>query len=113
MLTIAELPGFIRAAEKLLSEVERLDVVRYLAAHPKSGDLIEGTGGVRKLRWRRGNHGKSGGIRVIYYFHDEDIPLYLITLFSKGDRANLSGAERNELYALTGILANTWRKRQT
>ena len=112
MLTIAELPGFIRVAEKLLSDSERLDVIRYLAAHPKSGDLMEGTGGVRKLRWRRGNHGKSGGIRVIYYFHDEDLPLYLITLFAKGDRANLSMAERNELHALSAILVQTWRKRR-
>ncbi len=112
MLTIAELPCFIRVAEKLLSDSEKLDVIRYLAEHPKSGDLLEGTGGVRKLRWRRGNHGKSGGVRVIYYFHDEDMPLYLITLFAKGDRANLSKAERNELWALSGILVGTWRKRQ-
>ena len=51
MLTIAELPEFIRTADKLLSEIERQDVIRYLAEHPKAGDLMEGTGGVRKLRW--------------------------------------------------------------
>ena len=112
MLTIAELPGFIRVAEKLLSDSERTDVIRYLAVHPKSGDLLEGTGGVRKLRWRRGNHGKSGGVRVIYYFYDENMPLYLITLFAKGDRANWSKAEKNELWALSGILVDAWRKRQ-
>lgn len=50
MLTIAELPEFIRAADKLLSEAERQDVIRYLAQQPKAGDLLEGTGGVRKLR---------------------------------------------------------------
>lgn len=99
MLTIAELPEFIRIAAKLLSETERMEIVRYLAEHPKSGDLMEGTGGVRKLRWRRGNHGKSGGIRVIYYFYDEHMPLYLLTLFAKGDRANLSKmSETNYLH---------------
>lgn len=112
MLTIAELPEFIRIAAKLLSETERMEIVRYLAEHPKSGDLMEGTGGVRKLRWRRGNHGKSGGIRVIYYFYDEHMPLYLLTLFAKGDRANLSKNERNELSALTGLLIKTWLKRR-
>ena len=60
MLTVAELPEFIRIADKLLSLVERQDLIRYLAVHPKAGDLMEGTGGVRKLRWRRGDHGKSG-----------------------------------------------------
>jgi hypothetical protein len=54
MLTIAELPEFIRHADKLLTVAERLDVIRYLADHPKAGDLMEGTGGVRKLRWGRG-----------------------------------------------------------
>lgn len=112
MLTIAELPEFIRSAEKLLSESERLDVIRYLSEHPKSGDLMEGTGGVRKLRWRRGNHGKSGGVRVIYYFYNDEMPLYLLTLFAKGDRANLSKAERNELSALTQLLVQTWQKRR-
>ncbi len=51
MLTVAELPEFIRTAGKLLTDSERIDVVRYLAEHPKAGDLMEGTGGVRKLRW--------------------------------------------------------------
>jgi hypothetical protein len=50
MFTIAELPEYIRRADKLMSIAERLDIVNYLAAHPKAGDLIEGTGGVRKLR---------------------------------------------------------------
>ena len=108
MQTVAELPEFIRTADQLLSTVKRQDLIRYLAGHPKAGDLMEGTGGVRKLRWRRGDHGKSGGVRV-YYFHDKHMPLYLLTLFAKGDRANLSKAERNELAALTGALVSLWK----
>ena len=49
---------------------------------------MEGTGGVRKLRWGRGAQGKSDGFRVTYYFHDESMPLYLLTLFAKNQRAN-------------------------
>ena len=112
MRTVAELPEYIRAADKLLSESERQDVIRYLAEHPKDGDLMEGTGGVGKLRWRRGGQGKSGGVRVIYYFHDDTMPLYLLTLFAKGDRANLSKAERNELADLTDLLVTAWRNRR-
>jgi len=112
MLTVAELSEYIRTADKLLSEGERQDIIRYLAEHPKDGDLMEGTGGVRKLRWRRGGQGKSGGVRVIYYFHDEGMPLYLLTLFAKGGRANLTKGERNELAELVGILIEAWRKKR-
>ena len=111
MITIAEVPEYIRQAEKLLSEAERQDVLSYLSAHPKSGDLIEGTGGIRKLRWGRGGRGKSGGVRVIYYYHSELMPLYLITLFAKNEQDNLSKAERNELAKLVDVLIAVWIER--
>ena len=108
MLTVAELPEYIRRIEKLLSDAERTQIVNYLAAHPKAGDLIEGTGGVRKLRWGRGSQGKSGGVRAIYYFHSGKMPLYLLTLFAKNERANLSKVERNELAGLVTVLVDIW-----
>lgn len=110
MLTIAELPEYIRRAEKLLSASERLDIINYLAAHPKAGDLMEGTGGIRKLRWGRGAQGKSGGVRVIYYVHSEQIPLYMLTLFAKNEKANISKAQRNELAELVNLLVEIWLK---
>lgn len=108
LLTVAETPEYIRRSEKLLTDDERRDVVSYLAAHPKAGDLIEGTGGVRKLRWARGGRGKSGGVRVIYYVHSEAMPLYLLTLFAKNERANLSKQERNDLADVVDILVGLW-----
>lgn len=111
MITIAEVPEYARRAEKLLSAQERQEIVEYLAKRPKAGDLMEGTGGVRKLRWRRGNRGKSGGVRVIYYFHSDAMPLYLLTVFGKNERANLSKAERNALSALVAQLVQIWLKR--
>lgn len=110
-LTVAELPEFIRSAQKLLTDIERQVIILYLAEHPKMGDLMEGTGGVRKLRWGRGSQGKSGGVRVIYYFYDEAMPLYLLTLFAKGEQLNLSKAERNELADLVKILVKTWQRK--
>lgn len=103
-ITVAELPEFSRRSAKLLSEAERQDIICFLAHAPKSGVLIEGCGGIRKLRWRRGNKGKSGGFRIVYYFYNDHIPLYLITLFVKGDRANLTQAERNNLRELVDKL---------
>lgn len=111
MITIAEVPEYIREVKKLMTEEERQDIINCLAAHPKSGDLIEGTGGIRKIRWGRGGRGKSGGVRIIYYYHSELMPLYLIALFGKNEKANLSKAECNELKQLVDILINTWIKR--
>lgn len=106
---IAELPSYARLADKLFSTEERSDLIDYLAEHPKAGAIMEGTGGVRKLRWHRGSQGKRGGVRVIYYFHDDGMPLYLLTLFTKSDKANLSAAERKELAGLTRLLVETWK----
>ena len=112
MLTVAELSTFMRSAEKLLNAIERQDVINYLALHPKAGEVMQGTGGVRKMRWGRGGQGKSGGVRVIYYFHNESMPLYLLTLFSKNERSNLSQAERIELSELTRMLVLAWQRKQ-
>jgi hypothetical protein len=111
MFTIAELPEYIRRVEKLMSAAERLNIVNYLAAHPKAGDLMEGTGGVRKLRWGRGAQGKSGGVPVIYYVHSDLMLLYLLTLFAKNERANIRKAERNELAELVELLVQIWMER--
>lgn len=107
LITVAELPEYQRRAEKLLSGNERQDIVTYLAAFPKEGDLIRETGGVRKLRWQRGGRGKSAGVRVIYYFHSQRVPLYLLTVFAKNERADLTQKERNELAKLVKLLAET------
>jgi hypothetical protein len=111
MMTVAEMPEYICRVEKLLSAEERRNVVDYLAAHPRAGDLMQGTGGVRKLRWGRGGQGRSGGVRIIYYFHNEAMPVYLLTLFATNDRANLTKAERNDLAGLVEILVHAWFER--
>jgi len=108
MITVVELPEFIRKAQKLLSETERSHLITYLAEHPASGVIMRGTGGIRKLRWKRPGSGKSGGVRVIYYFHNQHYPLFLLTLFAKSEKANLSQAERNALRKLTSILIKTY-----
>ncbi|GJM08359.1 MAG: hypothetical protein DHS20C11_06350 [Lysobacteraceae bacterium] len=71
MQTIAELPEFMRRSEKLLNALERQALIEYLAVSPKAGALMQGTGGVRKLRWSSEGKGKRGGTRIIYYYHDD------------------------------------------
>jgi len=104
MQTIAEMPEFIRNAASLLREDEIQALISYLAEHPSAGVLLAGTGGVRKLRWAREGRGKGGGVRVIYYFHSERLPLYLLTVFGKNEKANLTKAEANALSKLVKLL---------
>ena len=110
LITIAELPEFVRRAARLLSEEERMALVQYLSANPRAGDLIAGTGGVRKLRWARGARGKSAGVRAIYYFYSEAMPLYMLTIFGKNERADLTAAERNELASVSRTLKISLRR---
>lgn len=108
MQTVVELPEFVKRSDKLLSSSERLSVITYLASHPASGDIMQGTGGIRKLRWTAHGKGKSGGVRIIYYFHNESMPLFLLSLFGKGEKANLSKSERNELAKFTSSLIKNY-----
>ena len=108
MQTIVELPEYIKRSTNLLSESERQGVINYLAAHPQSGAMMQGTGGIRKFRWSSGNKGKSGGVRIIYYYHNASMPLFLLTLFGKNEKANLSKAERNELAKFATLLIKTY-----
>lgn len=111
MITVAETGEFIKKVKKLLDDDERQELVSYLSAHPASGTIMEGTGGIRKLRWARQGMGKSGGVRVIYFFHNEGMPLYALTLYGKGEKDNLSKEERNELAKLVALLVDYWRNR--
>ena len=79
-----------------------------MAFHPLSGDLMQGTGGIRKLRWASHGRGKSGGVRIIYYYYNSSTPLFLLTAFGKGEKSNLSKAERNELAKLAVLLVNNY-----
>ena len=108
LITVAETEPFQRKVSRLLTEDEKADLITYLSAFPNSGMLIQGTGGIRKLRWARSGRGKSGGVRVIYYFHDFEMPLYLLTLFGKNEETNLSRAERNILSKAVKRLVNIW-----
>ena len=111
MITVAETGEFILKAKKLLAEDERQTLVSYLSDYPTAGTVMEGTGGIRKLRWARQGMGKSGGVRVIYYFHNDGMPLYALTIYGKGEKDNLSKAERNDLANLVDMLVSYWRRR--
>ncbi len=109
MITVAETTSFLRKATKLLSKEEKEDLIAYLSEHPSAGDIIQETGGIRKLRWAKGAKGKSGGVRVIYYFHNELMPLYLLAVFGKNEKANISSNEKSLLAKAGKELVAYWR----
>jgi len=96
--TVVEFKLFSRIAEGRLSEAARKALTDLLAVEPDAGDLIPGGGGARKLRWAASGHGKSGGARIITYWHCDGCPVYLITMYLKADRSDLSQAEIAWLY---------------
>ncbi len=108
MQTIVELPEYIRKASRLLAATEKQGIINYLAIHPQAGVIMQGTGGIRKFRWATGNKGKSGGVRVIYYFHNDAMPLFLLTLFGKNEKSNLTKSERNELAMFANLLVKSY-----
>jgi hypothetical protein len=105
MQTVIETESYLRAAKDAgMIDEEMAAAVDLLATAPESGDLMQGTGGVRKIRLAGRGKGKSGGYRIVFYFGGEDIPVFLLTVFGKGEKDNLSQGERNALRALTAVL---------
>jgi hypothetical protein len=104
MQTVVETPTFIKSAKSCgMSETEVQAIVEKLAGNPAGGDEMAGTGGFRKVRVAGRGKGKSGGFRVITFYSGKHVPVFLLAVYSKGEKANLSKAERNEL---KGILAD-------
>lgn len=111
MQTVVETRTFYRRADKLLSEEEHANLINMIAAHPASGEEIVGTGGVRKMRFGALGKGKSGGVRVIYYFYDEEMPIYALLIYAKNERADLTPQERHAVASFAAGIKAT-RKRQ-
>ncbi len=101
--TVIELDSDLIAAKHAgVGDDERAAIVDLIAADPTVGVSI--AGGARKMRIAGRGRGKSGGYRLIYFFADADIPLFLITIFGKGEKDNLTRAEKNALADLTNAL---------
>ena len=108
MRTVIETEAYLRDAKGAgMAEDERTAAVDLIAADPEGGDLLKGTGGVRKARLAGRGKGKSGGYRIVWYFGGGDIPVFLLTVFGKGEKANLTPGERNALRSLVGTLRDS------
>ena len=112
MQTVVETPTFVRDARAAaVSEGEHKQIVDFIAANPDGGSEIPGTGGARKLRFAGKGKGKSGGYRVITFYSGKDIPVFLLNLFAKNERTDLTQRERNQFKTVLGELAEAYRRR--
>ena len=103
-ITVAETHAFARSAARIWNEDELAELVDYVAHNPEAGDIIQGTGGVRKLRWSRPGSGKRGGARVIYFYYRPDCPLYLLLAYAKAQASDLTPDEKKAVAALAATI---------
>ncbi len=110
LITVVETPSYLAAAKVLLSETERAAIVDMVAADPECGVALGG--GIRKVRIGVDGRGKRGGGRVVFLYADSDIPVFLLTVFAKNEKSNLSRPEQQALAEMaTRIVSNYRRKR--
>ncbi len=103
--SFVELPIFKSRWEALgLNEEDLLRLQIELLADPKVGDVMQGTGGVRKMRFAFEHRGKSGGVRVIYVDFEVYEKIYLLTAYTKNEKENLTKKERSEIKQLIEVL---------
>jgi hypothetical protein len=111
--TVVETELYLRDAKATgLSDDERKAIVDFIAAHPDAGNEIPGTGGARKVRFAGKGKGKSGGYRVITFYSGEDIPVFLLNVFAKNEKTDLSQKERNQFKAILAAIADAYRRRK-
>jgi hypothetical protein len=101
LLEFIEAPRFTQLLPDYLNDDDYGELQIHLAKNPEAGEVIQGTGGFRKVRWgdpRRGQ-GRRGGLRVIYYYFEQDMQIWFLTLYGKGEAADLSPKEKRLLKA--------------
>lgn len=108
--TVVEMPEFQSRARRRMSDAERMSLISFLAANPTAGEKMAGTGGARKVRWAMGGRGKSGGIRAITFYSGPDVPVFLLTVFGKAEKSNITRAEANALKTILNSIVEAYRK---
>lgn len=97
MFTVVETPLFQKQWPLYWTEDERGEFAAYIAANPETGDVVRGSGGIRKVRWSRAGSGKSGGVRVIYFVRVAEEEVVLLTLYAKSKTDNLTASKLREI----------------
>jgi len=103
-MIIIETSVFTRLINALMSDDEYRELQEALVNQPDMGDLIQGSGGLRKVRWKLQGRGKSGGVRAIYYWVVDEARIRMLYVYPKGKQENLTPAQLKQLK----ILVERW-----
>jgi hypothetical protein len=113
MQAVVETEDYLKSVRRIgLTENESQAIITHIAEHPTAGDEIKGTGGARKVRFAAKGKGKSGGVRVVTFYSGTNIPIFLLDVFAKNEKVNLSQAEKNMLKKILGAVADTYRSQR-
>lgn len=105
---MAELPQFVKEAIRILGDIQHERLIEFLAFNPTAGVVVPDTGGIRKLRWSVAGRGKRGGARVIYYFHNDAVPILALDIYAKNEAENISPAQKKALRKIVAaVVKNT------
>lgn len=108
--TVVETPSYLKQAESCMDKGSRESFIDYIARNPTEGDLIQGTGGARKIRWTSNvNQGKRGGTRIIYYYYDHALPIFLFSAYGKNQKETLSDKDKKELRKVIEQIVDLYR----
>jgi hypothetical protein len=110
-VTVVETPLFLRQADGIWSEEERTEFVDFIATHPEDGDIVQDTGGVRKIRWKRQGTGKRGGVRVLYFYYNESAPLFLLMAYTKAEQKDVSPEGKRTLTKMAADIKAFYQSR--
>jgi hypothetical protein len=111
-VSVVETPQFMRQAADIWTDDDRGAFVDFIARNPEAGDVIPATGGVRKIRWRRQGSGKRGGVRVIYFYHNASAPVFLLMVYAKAVREDVSPDAKRALADFAARLKRSLRATQ-
>jgi mRNA-degrading endonuclease RelE of RelBE toxin-antitoxin system len=96
-MRFVETPIFTKALRSAIPDEEYRALQVALILRPEQGKLIQGTGGLRKIRWSGKGHGKRGGFRLIYYWHRQTESLFMLYLYAKNEREDLTAGQKKVL----------------
>lgn len=112
-LEIVELKSFEKEADELLSREELEQLRQELAVLRQLGTVISGTGGLRKFRWGAKGKGKRGGVRVLYYYGGDHMPIFLIAIYAKNEKVDMTPAEKKAATKLVAALNLEYRHKRS
>jgi mRNA-degrading endonuclease RelE of RelBE toxin-antitoxin system len=108
LMTIVETHSFQKESQKILGEREVDKLKNFLSLNPQSGDIIPGLRGIRKIRWQVNQKGKTGGARIIYFFYNTNLPIFLLDIYTKSEKSDLSSKEKKMLDNMVDELIDSY-----